>query len=201
MRHLSWSNEPGLSASPRLDPAFARLMERCVLAPARSIGEELPVIAVTEPPAPVTVWHPPQGNTWIAARHDADPMTLGRGAMYAPKREIGRMKRMGRAGVTFDVVLVGHEIPGRWYPGDPVPKAYEAGSPAAVDRVVATQRAVFDVASGLLRAAARGAGVATAGVLQAMVSVDPLVLGGLRDPHSGQIAWVYLSGWYEDIAS
>lgn len=203
MNKVSWP--VGKSAS--LSSMFDRLLEQCVLAPARSAGEELSVVAVTEPPPPVTVWHPPEGNTWIAARHDADPVALGRGALHAPEREIARMKRLSRAGIRFDVILIGHELPGRWYPGDPVPEAYELGAKAAHQRTVTAQRTAFELAAVLLQAvvgsaalAVRGVGMATAGAAAALSTLDPLVLGGLADPATGQIAWVYLGGWDEEAA-
>lgn len=195
-------------AKPQVTPKFARLLEQRVFAPARAVGEELTVAAVTESPPPVTVWHPPQGGTWIAARHDADPVALARGATYAPKREIKRLKRMGRANVRFDVVLIGHELAGRWTLGDPVPEAYAPGAQAASSRVVAAQQATFALGRELLRMAAGAAGQAARGIgavagdgaaaLAAVAAVDPLVLGGVRDPETGLIAWIELGAWYEE---
>ena len=198
-------------AAPQVNPAFVRLLERRMFAPARSVGEELAVAAITEPPPPVQVLHPPHGGTWIAALHDADPLALARGATYAPKREIRRMERMRRAGVNPDLVLILHELGGHWNLGDPVPEAYATGSQAAADRPVAVQQATFEFGRELLRAvagaagqAARGIGAATAGsaaALAEVVAVDPVILGGLRDPKTGLIAWVQLGAWHEESAA
>lgn len=197
-------------ARPQVDPAFARLLERRVLAPARAVDEELAVVAVTEPPRPVQVLYPPHGGTWIAALHGTDPVALARGATYAPPREIRRMKQMRRAGVDPDLVLILHELAGHWRQGDPVPDAYAPGARATVGRVVATQAGMFEVGRTLLRAAAgateraaRGIGAATVGAaagLAEVVALDPVVLGGVRCPDTGLVAWVKLASWHEEPA-
>jgi hypothetical protein len=43
-------------------PAFGDLLERQILGPARSIGVDLPVVAVTDPPPPLEVQASPHGR-------------------------------------------------------------------------------------------------------------------------------------------
>ncbi len=145
---------------PKPTPALARRVERQVLAPARMLGEELSLVAVTEPPPPVSIMHPPQGGTWIAAYHDSDPVALARGGyLHAPEAEIERLTRLYEAGVDPDAILIGHQLPGHWRPGDPVPPAYLPGETATVNRVLAAQAGAVGVGLGLLRAAFKAGAV------------------------------------------
>jgi hypothetical protein len=185
-------------------PALERQLERRVLAPARSIGENLPLVAITEPPPPVSIMHPPQGGTWIAAYHDSDPVALARGALHAPEAEIRRLEQLHKAGVEPDAILVGHQLPGRWQPGDPVPAAYLPAEMATVDRLLATQAAAVGSGLDFLRTLAGigvGLGTATAAgvgrVADAAAALDPFILGGVHDPGTGLVAWTLLGAWDE----
>jgi hypothetical protein len=185
-------------------PALKRQLERRILAPARSIGEELSLVAITEPPPPVSIMHPPQGGTWIAARHDHDPVAEARGALHAPEAEIERLTKLHEAGVAPDVILVGHQLPDRWQPGDPVPAAYLPAEVATVDRLLATQATAAGIGFDFLRTLAGigvGLGAVTAAgigrAVDAAVSLDPFLLGGIHDPKTGLIGWVFLGGWDE----
>lgn len=196
---IPWQ-QPDLQPTPVLE----RQLERRVLAPARSIGENLPLVAITEPPPPVSILHPPQGGTWVAASYDRDPVALARGALHAPEAEIERLTRLHKAGVDPDVILVGHQLPGRWQPGDPVSAAYLPAEVATVDRLLATQAAAVNAGVDFLRTLAgigAGLGAATvAGVGQladAAVLLDPFVLGGINEPKTGLVGWVFLGGWDE----
>lgn len=209
---------PSPQAALRPTPALTRQLEEQVFAPARVIGEELSLVAITEPPPPISILHPPQGGTWIAARHDSDPVALARGALHAPEKEIARLTQLHRAGVDPDVILVGHELPGRWRPGDPVPAAYLPGETSTIGNVLAAQAAAVELGRGLLRGVAKigigigvgvGAGLATAAVgIGSMsslgdgdfVMIDPFVLAGVRDPQTGLVGWVLLGAWDEQSA-
>lgn len=190
----------------RPTPALSRRLERQVLAPARSLGEELALVQITEPPPPVSIMHPPQGGTWIAACHDTDPVVAARGGyLHAPEAEIERLTQLCEAGVEPDVILIGHQLRGRWRPGDPVPPAYLAGEAARVNRVLAAQAGAVEVGVGLLRAALKmGAGIGAAAFAGAVALgsgplLDPFVLAGVK--HGGLVGWVPLGGWDEEGAS
>jgi len=163
------------------------------------------MVAVTEPPPPVTIWHPPEGGTWIAAYHDTDPIAAARGGLRAPEAETKRLKRLHEAGVRPDVILIGHQLEKRWQPGDPVPTAYLPGEQAALRRILNVQTAAFGIGWDVLRAmAGLGVGVGAAAVLGAAAfagaAVDPFVLGGAVDKQRGLIGWAYLGGWHESAA-
>jgi hypothetical protein len=191
-------------AELRPSPALERQLERRVLAPARKLGEDLPLVAITEPPPPVSIMHPPQGGTWIAAHADRDPVAMARGALHAPEAEIERLTKLYDAGMRPDLILVGHQLPGRWQPGDPVPAAYLPGETSAVNRVLAAQTAALGFGLGLIQAAA-GIGVGLVGaaaggmgnLVDAAAALDPFVLAGIRDPQTGLVGLVYLGGWDE----
>jgi hypothetical protein len=188
---------------PKPTPAMTRRLERQVFAPARSLGEELALVTITKPPPPVSIMHPPQGGTWVAARHDCDPIAAARGGyLHAPEAEIERLAQLHEAGVDPDVILIGHELQGRWRPGDPVPAAYLPGESARVNRVLAAQAGAVEVGMGLLRAAFKmGAGVGAAafagvGAIGTAIALDPFVLAGVN--HNGLVGWVALGGWDEE---
>jgi hypothetical protein len=190
---------------PRPSPALAQRLERQVLAPARSIGEELSLVAITEPPPPVSVMYPPRGGTWLIAYHDSDPIAHARGGdLHAPEAEIKRLTQMHQAGVNPDVILVGHQQPGRWRPGDPVPPAYFAGEPTTVNRVLSAQAWAVESGLRLLRAALKAGAEISAGTaagaaaLGAAVLLDPVVAAGVREPRSGLIGWVPLGSWFDE---
>ena len=198
---------PWQQSELRPSPALERQLERQVLAPARSVGEDLALVAITEPPPPVSIMHPPQGGTWIAAYHDSDPVAQARGALHAPEAEVARLTKLHDAGVEPDVILVGHQLPDRWQPGDPVPAAYLPSEVATVDRLLATQAAAVGVGFDFLRALAGigvGLGAATAAgvgrAADAVAALDPFVLAGVREPKTGLIGWVFLGGWDEQPA-
>jgi hypothetical protein len=204
---------PGGEAEPAaVSPALSERLEHQVFAPARVAGiENLAIAAVTEPPPPVSTLHPPQGGTWIAAYHDSDPVALARGGkLHAPEAEIERLMRLHEAGVKPDAVLIGHQLPGHWQPGDPVPLAYLAGEATTVSRVLAIQAGAVGVGLEVLRAAVKvGAGIGLAigavglaggAALGATVLVDPFILVGVHERESGLIGWVFLGGWDEESA-
>jgi hypothetical protein len=102
------------------------------------------------------------------------------------------------------VILIGHQLSGRWHLGDPVPPAYLAGEAARVNRVLAAQAGAVGIGWGLLRAAFKaGAGFGAAAVTGAAaigtaVALDPFVLAGVREQKTGLIGWASLGGWYEE---
>jgi hypothetical protein len=201
--------QPG--SRPKPTPVLAERLERQVFAPARSIGEELSLVAITEPPPPVSIMHPPQGGTWVAAYHDTDPVARGRGGyLHAPEDEIERLTRLFEANVQPDVILIGHQLRGHWRQGDPAPAAYLPGEASTASRVLAAQAGAVEVGRGLLRAAAKvgaGVGAATVGAatfagvgIASLALLDPFILGGVREPQSGLIGWTVLGGWDEEPA-
>lgn len=183
-----------------LTPAWAAEVERRALAPARTIGVDLPVVAVTDPPtAPIEIRRSPRGTWWVATDADADPVALTNdGVMEAPPDVIARLRALRSAGVDFASIWIAHEWPADWQPGTPPPKMQIAG-PAASAPIVSAQQATFDVGKKLLAAAA-GLAEKTAGAASAMaaaVAYDPVILGAVQDPQSDRIAWVVLAAWDE----
>src|SRR3954451_13290463 len=147
--------------------------------------------------------HPPQGGTWVAAYHDTDPVDQGRGGyLHAPEDEIERLTRLFEAGVEPDTILIGHQLPGHWRQGDPVPAGYLPGESSTASRVLAAQAGAVEVGLGLLRAAAKagtvigpatvGAANFAAAAIGSLVLLDPFILGGVRESESGLIGWAVL---------
>lgn len=202
---------PPMSIGPRL----GEQLERQVLAPARSIGVDLPLVAVTDPLPPVEVKRSPRGTWWVAATFEANPAALANGGVTkAPPQVIEELRRLRTAGVAIDYVYVLDELPGTWMPGTPPPPMRLAGAESAGVATVKTQEAIFAAGLEGLRAVVKGAGAAARGAIAAgamagaaaavagavvagTIAYDPVVLGGVKDSESDRIAWFSLAAWDE----
>lgn len=201
-------HEAATVAAPK--GALANRLEQKVFSPARSMGADFTVTAVTEEPPPTEAKPSGNGTWWVASTFELDPVALSNGGQTkAPAEIVTGLRSLREAGVDFDLVWVLNELPAEWVPGTPAPPMRILGGDdgVAIDRVVQTQEAVFAAGLEALRLtgqvlglAARGvatAGAAAiAGIGQAVV-LDPVILGGVRDPESGLVAWVPLAAWIE----
>lgn len=208
---MSQSLIPSGNAEPSaVSPALSERLERQVFAPARAAGiENLAIAAVTDPPPPTEAKRSPSGNWWIASTFELDPVARSNGGFTeAPAEIVSGLHSMRAAGVDFDYVYVLNELPPDWTPGSPAPKMQLVGANGTgAAQVVKAQETVFAMGIEALRvtaqaigAVAKGTavvgGAAIAGVGQA-IALDPVVLGGLKDPNSDKIAWVPLAAWDE----
>lgn len=194
---------------PLAGPELNERLEQQVFAPARSIGVDLPLTAVTAPPPPVEIKRSPKGTWWLASTFDADPVAVSNGGFTkAPPEVVAELRTLRAAGVDFEYVYVLHELPGDWTPGTPPPKMRLAGSASSgAASVVKMQEAVFVAGFEALRATVKATGVAARGLAMAgaavavgaaeAVAFDPVILGGVRDPESDRVAWVTLAVWDE----
>jgi hypothetical protein len=195
-------------------PKLGELLERQVIAPARSMGADLSPVAVTALPPPVETRPSPNGTWWLAATFEADPVALSNGGLtQAPPEVIDQLRALRAAGVDFDFIYILHELPGEWTPGTPPPSMVLADAIPAEDRVVKIQEAVFTAGLEGLRTFAKGAGraaglaargaIAAGAVAGAAVAAaatfDPVVLGGIKDPESDRIAWFALAAWDVEV--
>lgn len=104
-------------------------MRHRVLEPARRHGLDLSLAAVTPRPADVEVRRSPHGTWWLAATAEADPVALSNGGVtHAPPEIVRDLRSLRAAGVDFDFIVLAHELPGTWNPGEPVPKMRLAGT-------------------------------------------------------------------------
>lgn len=205
------SHEPTLAPVPA--GALLSRLEQQVFAPARVAGiENLTIAAVTDPPPPTEAKRSPDGNWWVASTFELDPVAQSNGGFTrAPAEVVTGLHSMRAAGVDFDYIYVLNELPPDWTPGSPAPRMQLVRADAAgVAQVVRTQETVFALGLEALRMTAQAVGVvakgtaivggaAVAGVGQAIM-LDPVVLGGLKDPGSDKIAWVPLAAWDETPA-
>lgn len=197
------------SVPPTLGAEFGERLERQVFAPARSMGVGLEVSVVTDPPPPIEFKQSPTGTWWVASSFDVDPIALSNGGLTtAPPDVVAELRALRAAGVDFEFIFILHELPKEWTPGTPIPRmqlAGTAGDDAAA--VVNMQKAVLAAGLDALRATAQVAGVAARGIATAGavavagmavgVALDPVVMGGVKDPGSDRIAWVPLAAWDE----
>lgn len=191
-----------------IGPKLGEHLERQVLAPARSIGADLPLIAVTDPLPPVEIRPSPRGTWWVAATFEANPVALANGGvMKAPPQVIKELRAFRAAGIDFDYIYVLDELPGTWTPGTPPPAMRLAGDESAGTSVVKMQESIFVAGVDGLRTLAKAAGIAARGAIAVgavagaaiagAVAYDPVILGGVKDPESDRIAWFTLASWDE----
>ena len=188
---------PTASREVVIGPELGAELERRVFGPAKAAGSELSVVAVTDPPPPVQVQKAPDGSWWVDADTDADPVAMARGGITkAPPEIVDNLRSLREGGVDFDCLRVLHQLPADWEPGTPPPKMELAPiGPSKSAPVVAFQEATFGLAAKVVGAVAAVADATVAAVGD--MTLDPVVLGGIKDPESGQIAWVGLAAWDE----
>lgn len=185
-----------------LAPGHAKLVADRAQRPAASTRIKLPLVSVTGPPPRQQVMRAPDGRWLVASRFDLDPAAQTRGATYAPKRVMRRLDALIEAGVQFDLIYLLDELPAEWEPGAPVPEMRPIEEHRA-KQVVALQEATF--AAGLAAATLVGRGVRAAGsglavgagAVAEAVAYDPVLIGGVADPSSGQVAWLLIDRWGE----
>lgn len=185
-------------------------LEQRVFAPARASGiENLAIAAVTDPPPPTEARRSPKGTWWVASTFELDPVAQSNGGFTrAPAEIVEGLNSMRAAGVDFDYIYVLNELPPEWTPGSPAPKMRLAdANVAGAAQVVKVQETVFAMGIEALRLTAQAVGTvargtavvgaaAVAGIGGAIV-LDPVILGGIKDPASDKIAWVPLAVWDE----
>jgi hypothetical protein len=200
---------PASSDGTPIGPKLADRLEREVFAPARSIGADVPLVAVTDPLPPVEIRRSSRGTWWVASTFEANPVVLANGGVTkAPPPVIEELRALRAAGIDFDYIYVLDELPGTWIPGTPPPAMQPLRNDSAAG-VVRTQESIFAAGLAGLRAATKvaasaGRGGITVGAvagaaLAGAIAYDPLILGGVTDPDSGRIAWFTLAAWDEEL--
>ncbi len=187
-----------LEASPPLvSTELEPLVERQLLAPAASIGIDLPVVGVSEVPRqPVLTY---AGNRpWYFCNYIEDPTARQFGGYIpVPEAEHVRLTAQLDAGVRPNVVWLAHEVPATWREGQELPNLVPPDvrpvvRPGAV--TVSGQRLSVQV---VRRAVDFATGVAAnrPRVINELRHLDPIVLGGVTDAAGEYAAWVELARW------
>lgn len=183
--------------------AIERAVETRVIAPARQAGYELPIIGTSEEPQGEVLWQAPSGHWWLFRDHESDPSAERYGGVVVPDDQREKLEELLRNGFSPDLILVGHEMPQDYSPGDAVPdvvpprqrqlgpppsRVWKARQPVVVDggTALAMGRALFKATSAVV------AGAVALGA--ALGSLDPVVLAGVRHP-SGAVTWVEVTRW------
>jgi hypothetical protein len=179
-----------------------RAVETRMIGPARRVGYELPIIGTTEEPRGEVQWQAPSGRWWLFRDHQTDPSAGLYGGVVVPNEQREKLKELLRQGFSADLILVGHELPLGYSPGDVIPdvvpqrhplattsgQVWKVGRPAipSANGALTIRRAVLKVTAGLI------AGAAVLGA--AIGSLDPVVIAGVRSP-SGAVTWVEVTRW------
>jgi hypothetical protein len=203
------SETSGTVAASGKAELYAQLLDKQVLDPARRAGYDLPVVGTSPAPEGLVTWKAPTERWWIFASHRDDPVAAEAGGLVVPPDVYSRLTELLKHGFAPDIVVVGHEMPGRWSPGDPLPEAdrkRESSAQTAATAAAACARsdAARQVSRGAIKVgwtlAQAGAALAI-GVgsllaeLAVSVALDPIVLAGVRVPDSDLVIWVEVARW------
>lgn len=177
-----------------------------LLQPADHAGHSLEVLGRSEQPPNGYPWLAPTGRWWTFFEHDSDPTALMYGGVVVPAEVRSKLEQLLREGFAPDVILVGHELPARWEPGDPLPSLVPAAPPStelparqalylpdpkkSADVAVRTAGALGKAAFAIGKSAAQ-IGVALGASL---AQLDPVILAGVRH-EDGSVTWVEVVRW------
>ena len=190
-----------LLPAPRLagdiELRLAQLADRQMVAPARTIGVNLPVAGVTAlPPQRPVVARAQSGALWSFADHRLDPTAQGRNAKIpVPEKQHAQLTALHAAGVRPDVVWLAHQLPEGWQSGDAVPVPAPARLRERDWRLARRLGRGTRLLRGGARVAAAGLGVAAALGSALGTGLDPVVLGGVVDEEAQAAMWVILAQW------
>ncbi|MCA9859866.1 MAG: hypothetical protein KC438_09095 [Thermomicrobiales bacterium] len=190
------------------DGEISKAVEERLLGPARRADVVMPVLGTAPKPTERVHWQAPTGRWWLIDDFRSDPTAETYGGVVVPVDVRDRLTDLLRAGFAPDIVLVGHEMPDRFVPGDPVPDLVP-GQATPSDRMPATL--VNPSTDAALEAARQGSEKALAltrlagKALVALVSaaaaagsalgrLDPVIVAGV-EVEAGVFVWVEVDRW------
>jgi len=184
-------------------------VEERLLLPARRAGFDLPVIGTSDEPNGDLYWQTRSGHWWLITDHRSDPTAEIYGGVVVPEAEREKLVRLLQEGFSPDRVLIGHEFPSGWEPGDPCPNLVPKAPPQLVtgtslqlppraELASASTQATLKlgrVALSAIKALVVGAATVGLAVGKAVSELDPIVMAGVRDPRTGAVTWVEVTRW------
>lgn len=200
MKQLLLQQQTNLS-SP-LEKELEAFLGRKVLAPARRMGYDLPILGISDgvPERPIQV-RTPSGTWAYASDYRSDPAAEQYGGVSpVPGSILEFLEEMYAGGVRPNKLWLAHEVPGIWEPGRPLPPTVPPSQRMRRhDEVLigVTEQVKRGLVAG---AAALGAVAAAPAALLAAaptIGLDPVILGGVQHP-DGPCAWVPLAAWQWD---
>lgn len=187
----------------RTPAELAGRTETLLLAPARHAGYDLPVIGTSQAPEGEFVWQAPNGQHWIFNDHKDDPTAAQFGGVVVPDDVQERLVQLLKHGFAPDIILIGHELPASYSPGEPLPELVPvkplelvplkppAISPQTTETALTVGKASLK-AMKMIVAAAVAAGTS---IGAAVTKLDPIVIAGVRDPQTGAVTWCEVARW------
>ena len=192
---------------PRSNGEISEAVEERLLAPARRAEVVVPVLGTAPKPTERIHWQAPTGRWWLIDDFRSDPTAETYGGVVVPADVRGRLKDLLRAGFAPDLVLVGHEMPDQYTPGDPVPNLVPEQAPAspipatlvnpspdaALEAARQGTKGVLTLSrlAGKALLALVGTAVAAGSVLSRL---DPVIVAGV-EIRPGVFAWVEVDRW------
>lgn len=167
-----------------------------LIIPARKAATELEIAGLTRIPTGPELVRGPKGY-WLVVDHREDPTADAKGRIPIPAAERAKLSALADAGVAPDLIILGHELPADWKPGQLAGPLAPPGKAAveAEERSLARSRALVSGARSLIKGAAVGTAAVAAAPLLALGGLDPIVLGGVCDSERSVVAWSVLCWW------
>ncbi len=172
-------------------------LETRVFKPARRIGENLQIVGVSAFPERSCVARTAAGTWFFGVEYSSDPGLQQDGVIAVPADELVRLRSLGAAGLSVDLVWIAHELPATWDPNQPLPQIVpDAQRYGELD--VSLERGVKALINTSLKAAklaAHSLATAAKAVASPLQGLDPVILGGVRHSHEPVVAWAVLAKW------
>ena len=204
-------HEPQGLVAPELgEPrtGLADVVGQRLLQPAERAGRTLQVLGRSEQPPNGKPWQAQTGRWWMFFEHGVDPTAELYGGVVVPPEVREQLVELLRAGFDPDVVVVGHECPPSWQPGDPTPSLVPAPRSEAMVKAPAPSPSYLPSAEQSADMAVRtasligkagfalGKGVVglSAALVAGFIRLDPVILAGIKH-EDGSITWVEVARW------
>jgi hypothetical protein len=184
-----------LDSSPAVtSPDLAAAVDRRLLAPAASIGVELPFVGVSDVPRqPVLAYA--GDRPWYFCDHIDDPTVRQFGGRVpVPEANHRHLVALQVVGVHADLIWLAHELPDGWREGEELPDLIPADVRPVVrpgTMTIGGQRQTIQV----VRRMVEGTFGGLRAFSRSLENLDPIVLAGITDATGEQVAWAELTRW------
>jgi hypothetical protein len=197
------SNQAVFLPAPRVSPAVQGqlddLTECRLLSPAREAGYELHLVGATVWPQRQMITKTSQG-TWLFVEHWNDPTADRDGDILVPPEQHEQLVELDRF-VAADLLFLGHQLPGSYNEGDPIPQLvpppkHLREKDERLTQALRTATTLFLKGAGAVLTVAAAAPIVAVGAVASLgAGLDPIIFAGVQHPEEPVVQWVVLVSW------